>query len=384
MPQEILRLRLFVSAPRDLDSEIQLIRDIVAEMNKNWSSSSGVEIEVISWKDDVVLDVGLRVQAVINDQLADYDIYLGIMGHRFGQPTGVAGSGTEEEFDCAFDRFGDDPTSVRIMFYFKNTPISPFEVDPDELLKVKAFKTRISDQGVLYGSFADSDEFAYLLRLHLSRVAQSWQRDTAISASVSAEPDSEAPEQAEDDRGLLDLLGERDERSAEFAELMTRMSDATSELGTRIRERTDQLSGSGGLATPAQRRHTQEIIARTVADVNHFTERMKGEVPLFAETYSSWIEVNIQLLRVLQDFNQPGEDELAGTRKQVAKLLANLSEANTSMVNLREAMAGWPRISAGLNRAKRKALATLDELAAEMDSALNITGELMEGLKELE
>ena len=193
MPQEILRLRLFVSAPRDLDSEIQLIRDIVAEMNKNWSSSSGVEIEVISWKDDVVPDVGPRVQAVINDQLADYDIYLGIMGHRFGQPTGVAGSGTEEEFDRAFDRFGDDPTSVRIMFYFKNTPISPFEVDPDELLKVKAFKTRISDQGVLYGSFADSDEFANLLRLHLSRVAQSWQRDAAISASVSAEPDSEVP-----------------------------------------------------------------------------------------------------------------------------------------------------------------------------------------------
>ena len=104
---------------------------------------------------------------------------------------------------------------------------------------------------------------------------------------------------------------------------------------------------------------------------------------MFAETYSAWIEVYIQLLRVLQDFHQPGEAELAETRKQVAKLLANLSKANKSMLNLREAMAGWPRISAELNRAKRKALATLDELAVEMDSALNITGELMEGLKEL-
>ena len=46
------------------------------------------------------LGLGIDAQDVINRQLGEYDIFLGIMNTRFGSPTHRADSGTEEEFDC--------------------------------------------------------------------------------------------------------------------------------------------------------------------------------------------------------------------------------------------------------------------------------------------
>ncbi|PYL26201.1 MAG: hypothetical protein DMF37_02915 [Verrucomicrobia bacterium] len=45
--------------------------------------------------------MGADAQDVINHQLAEYDIFLGIMSCRFGSPTKRAHSGTEEEFNRA-------------------------------------------------------------------------------------------------------------------------------------------------------------------------------------------------------------------------------------------------------------------------------------------
>lgn len=45
-------------------------------------------------------------QATISDQLGnDYDLFVGIMNNKFGTKTNVAGSGTEEEFNNAYQRF---------------------------------------------------------------------------------------------------------------------------------------------------------------------------------------------------------------------------------------------------------------------------------------
>ncbi len=50
--------------------------------------------------------MGEDSQDVINKQIgSDYHIFVGIMWKKFGTETKRAGSGTEEEFSLAYDRY---------------------------------------------------------------------------------------------------------------------------------------------------------------------------------------------------------------------------------------------------------------------------------------
>src|SRR5690554_3376704 len=51
-----------------------------------------------------------------------------------------ADSGTQEEFESARRRHTEDPENMRVMFYFKNRPISLDDADWKQVGKVKEFK----------------------------------------------------------------------------------------------------------------------------------------------------------------------------------------------------------------------------------------------------
>ncbi|MYD31374.1 MAG: DUF4062 domain-containing protein, partial [Nitrospira sp. SB0661_bin_20] len=63
-------------------------------------------MDVVRWETRTTPGFGKDPQDVINKQISDaYDIFIGIMWTRFGTPTPRAGSGTEEEFLRAYDRY---------------------------------------------------------------------------------------------------------------------------------------------------------------------------------------------------------------------------------------------------------------------------------------
>jgi len=64
------------------------------------------------------------VNCCINNlNLPSYDIFIGILWKKFGTLTGRACSGTEEEFNRAYERYKENPSKLRIMFYFKTAPL---------------------------------------------------------------------------------------------------------------------------------------------------------------------------------------------------------------------------------------------------------------------
>lgn len=169
-------VRLFLASPGDVNPERIITTEIVNELNLIWSRFLGLVVELIRWETHAYPGVADYSQDVINKQVADeYDVFIGIMWSRFGTATQRAGSGTEEEFDRAYNRHRRDPGSVRIMFYFK-TATAPTDTVSEQAVKVVEFKRRIGRQGVLYWDFEDERAFAPLLRLHLSRQIQEFCR----------------------------------------------------------------------------------------------------------------------------------------------------------------------------------------------------------------
>ena len=96
---------VFIASPVDGEPEREALETVVSEFNLTWSDTHRANLELVKWETHSRPAVGRDAQDVIDGQVSsNYDIFLGIMWGRFGTATARAGSGTEEEFQIAYDR----------------------------------------------------------------------------------------------------------------------------------------------------------------------------------------------------------------------------------------------------------------------------------------
>ena len=160
MAKSVELIKVFISSPSDVSEERKVAKNVIDELNKTICESYGKILKPILWEEDTYPSVGEYPQAVINEQIQDYDIFVGIMANRFGSPTPNAGSGTEEEFNIAYEKRSKD-NKIQIMFFFKTVFVDPntlgsFESEQlNQIIKVQKFKERISKtKGVYYKTFS--------------------------------------------------------------------------------------------------------------------------------------------------------------------------------------------------------------------------------------
>jgi hypothetical protein len=158
MAINLVRLKVFVASTQDLAEERSTLELCVREFNRDWSEKLGVELDLVRWETHAYPSIAADPQSVINEQIGDkYDIFVGLLGHRFGTPTPRAESGTSEEFERALTKYRSGE-HVQIMFYFKDVPISPSLIDLDQLAKVGLFRSKLGEEGVLYWTFKEEEE----------------------------------------------------------------------------------------------------------------------------------------------------------------------------------------------------------------------------------
>ena len=221
--------------------------------------TNGVTLRLLAWPDSFRPGLGGDPQLVVNGQVSDeYDIYIGILGSRFGHPTPRAGSGTEEEFDEAVARFQRDPTSVRVLFYFKRSAEDPFTIDLTQVQCVRRFRDDLTANGVLYRDFTDTAAFAAMIRNHLQHLildewtGQCWREpsieenraalNSATPLATDAEPRArhlqETPKhetalREDDDEalGLIELMQEVEHSASDLTAVLARICVHTEGIG---------------------------------------------------------------------------------------------------------------------------------------------------------
>ena len=150
MATSIKQIRIFISSPSDVSEERMAALKVIEELNRTFCEHQGLLLFPLTWEHNTYPSVGDYSQDVINQQIGNYDIFVGIMANRFGSPTQKAESGTEEEFNIAYE----NRRNRHIMFFFNNRPVNPYSLDLEQLAKVKSFKDKLSKQGVLYKEFS--------------------------------------------------------------------------------------------------------------------------------------------------------------------------------------------------------------------------------------
>ena len=164
-----MKLRIFIASPGDVVQERDIVSVVVEEIRRTIGDIRNVELETIRWETHAWPDIGEDAQDVINEQIGEFDVFVGIMWKRFGSLTKRSGSGTGEEFERAynfFTRYG----RPKIMFYFRNAPF--YTTDGKEwaqFKKVISFRMKLEKLGVLFWEYNQPIDFERDVREHLIR-----------------------------------------------------------------------------------------------------------------------------------------------------------------------------------------------------------------------
>lgn len=170
--------KIFLASPSDTESERLAADEVVDEINKSIGTRDNFRLELLKWENDTYSSIGEDGQDVINKQIGgDYQIFVGIMWKKFGSPTKRAGSGTEEEFQLAYERYSTKK-DIQIMFYFNSAPI-PQDADLRQAQKVKDFKKNIESLGTYHKPFDSLKDFEKKFRMDLTRYV----KDVLIESS---------------------------------------------------------------------------------------------------------------------------------------------------------------------------------------------------------
>ena len=211
--QPLKKLRLFAASPSDVVTERAKL-EIVVGLLKPLADHIGLSVEVVDWR-KVVPDMG-RPQQVIFDQLqpTTWDVFIGILWHRFGTPPGGKDpqtqkeylSGMEEEFKTAF-RLWEQFKKPRLMMYRCTRQVDITAIDFDQAKKVQEFFAQFDaikgEHPGLYQTFDSTDAFEKLLLDNLQKLLLEYsekEKGHAVSAQemqvLAPQPPDNLPRRA--------------------------------------------------------------------------------------------------------------------------------------------------------------------------------------------
>jgi len=108
-PRSVAEYHIFLASPGDMSLERQEVRRFFDEYNRHTATTRGVRFVVIDWENYATAGVGRPQQLITSQTLSQYRdslaLVIGLMGQKFGSPTGTHGSGTEEEFEWALQSY---------------------------------------------------------------------------------------------------------------------------------------------------------------------------------------------------------------------------------------------------------------------------------------
>ncbi|MFM8251938.1 MAG: NACHT domain-containing protein, partial [Planctomycetota bacterium] len=200
--RKITSWRVFVSSPGDVTAEREIVEAVVQDINATRPAGCKHQLECWGWERNMASQIGPVPQQVVNQQLPDYEIYIGILSGHFGTATNTAGSGTEEEFQDALKSW-KATGSPWIAFFFDNEPRAPKgKKATEQYLKVQAFRESIEEQKLgLYGTYSrtsnGNDSFRATIGRHLQIIFNKLQAEEEIGPGPSPPDPPPAPPEPE-------------------------------------------------------------------------------------------------------------------------------------------------------------------------------------------
>lgn len=370
-----------MASPSDVVEERAILETVVIQLNQIWSSTLDISFKLLKWETSVHPSFSSDPQEAINEQIvSDYDVFIGILWGRVGTPTPRAESGTIEEFERAYFRFKSGENTPEIMLYFKDAPIAPSKIDIHQMEKLQSFRHSLSDKGGLYSVFEDQASFESSVRAHLSAIAQKFAEQirnaAVIRTSVQPLADQIPPiATEEDDYGYIDYIEIHESRQAEMLAAIMAINEATVRVGELINLRSAEMRSEATTDAKAARR----LFKRAADDMNSYADSMKTHVVALSTARQAAFSALSNALALKIDFAD-GQKDLHFSRNTLRSLIDGTTTAREGMVGMRAAAAGLPRISKEINQAKRVVVTQIDAFLSEIENISSTVTNIVEAI----
>ena len=369
MAETITLYKVFVASPSDLKEERILIEEIVDDLNLSTFYNSGIKVELKKWETHANPSIGTYTQEVINSDInQDYDVFIGLFWGKFGSPTKNFKSGTEEEFELAYKKYKENPSALKIMFYFKQTPIAIDQIDIKSIELIRKFKSELGEKGALYWEYSQNEEFQKLLRIQLTRKIQELHQNNSIKTTIVK--DTEEP--IEEELGILDYIEEGEDSFATVQEILFRMTTATEWIGKKFTERTEEINKQTTINPTMSNKIKRRLINGAGEDLHLFNSRLKAEIPLFSETYKRAIDSFSNAIKISSEIDSENDKDIDESIESLNSFVSTIEGTTENCVEFRDSVNGVPRMTKEFNSARRMCSNILNDLINEFDIAINL------------
>ena len=375
MAKTVTKYSIFVGSPSDLDEERIALEEVIKELNLTFGAKQNLVLELLKWETHSAPGISdSHPQELINKDIGDeYDIFLGLLWKRFGTPTEKAGSGTEEEFNRAVERFKENINPLQVLFYFKNAvPTSLKDINASELLKIEEFKDSISKDNLLYWEFDRCEDLKNFLRLRIPiRINTLIENSTAINTKT----DFIETIEEESEYGLLDYSEMFENLMNDSTGSLTKIAEDTEWIGGEITVKAEEITRFSKHPNPNPN-SLSILFKRTAKLLNDYTSRIEIEIPIFYSSFEEGIQAGINLVNLADDFNN--EDtilQLEESKESILSLRTAIPEARDGMNSFYESIKALPRIQKDINIAKKKLLIQLEDLIDKLNKTLSLSEE---------
>ncbi|SDY16185.1 DUF4062 domain-containing protein [Acinetobacter kyonggiensis] len=364
MIKSIQNIRVFLSSPSDVQIERSKVFKIADELNKNMSQVLGRRLEIVGWE-EVVPSISRYAQNVINEQIGEYDIFLGILSIRFGTPTPNAGSGTEEEFNLAYDRYKQGKLAD-ICFFFKTDGFTVNDIDIDQFTLVKEFKRKISEIGC-YRSEIKGDDFDNNIRNLLTTILIDWDRiSNRQELGLSKDSISLQLHNIDEDIGYYDAISlsiDELEKSTQITTIFTKAGLIFNEAMLKTKSKLDLCSTD---------KEKSKIINIFSEDVDAFSLVLEANIDK-QRSYlvNSMNYFNIASSIYAEDFNDEN-DVLNGVFSHIDEFKKTVEDSIPTMIYLKESVHKFSRATTKLNKSKKSLVKTLENFVVHQQESADL------------
>ena len=157
-------LRVFIGSPGDLQAERKKAREVVDRVNRHLARNLGIYVELRGWEDTLL--GSSRPQNLINEDVREADLFVGLMWQRWGSPTSQNGgfsSGFEEEYELAREQL-EAGQLEDIWLFFKQIDEERRRDPGEQLSRVLLFQRKVAEgKDVFYKEFPSPERWGELL-----------------------------------------------------------------------------------------------------------------------------------------------------------------------------------------------------------------------------
>ncbi|MGK4568361.1 DUF4062 domain-containing protein [Flavobacterium sp. 3HN19-14] len=386
MPELISKYRVFLASPSDLDEERDAVSEVISELNLTYGNPNNIVIELLKWETNSAPGISnISLQNIVNTDIPAYDLFIGLLWMRFGTPTAEFGSGTEEEFNIAHERFIKDNKSIQILFYFKNSPPHSLDmINPEQLSKIMSFKTSLGEKNILHWEFNALEELQRFLRIHIpTRINELMNNSSTIKEpKISIDTDDIQIQEYEDEYGVLDYQEVIQESFSTSTDALSRISSAMEWIGNEMNKKTKEIERlmKANNGQPLSYKVQRNIYSRTAVAMDEFASRVEPEIPIYINNFENGIDAFAKMAMIYKSDFEGKEDEIEEAKIALESLLIQIEGGVDSMVNFCDTVDNLPRMSKELNKARSNVSEKIRDMISKIQISHSIATEVYKSL----